>query len=1039
MLLPSATHDWLLAAIFLAIAGAIEDLLVKGPAASAEDMLSLADSGTRAVDSDLRAATVKLGGRNTYKFSKVAKKLKVALGTHSSRADHTAQRRYWLASRKAMMDTNTHIFSNDATRFARRDWQCGCIANSRTGVYAWVQPMALRDSGVRGTRVGENVSKEEKSEWKLQARVFLQECLLQSVEEGKAKLPKKMDRLASFYLLHACEKILQGQGLPGYTHYYDSNTDSEVAIEKRPLLIENMDSGSQNMCKAFYLLNSKKARYLPIWDLFHKRSNMTLNAYKSVGLWASIKLQSITFEINRGPFKGYAFFVQQLEAMEGLLDTIDENDELFGYFFEGICKDRGLEAAVTDPLEVLTDLREAKWLQRLGPKTAPSRWFSWHAAQEYYEEHNTERLAGMCYLGVQQGWFSSAASPAQGMLKGLTPRCTSHNEGAKESMAEGVEKERRMRDRCANGLHLSATILSNPDIQFDIRMARMMSQAQSEWHSHKSHFLKSEDVGLDIAYELASGKDAFKVIMGTAARMGDLAAMNHCGVQVDFTGGRWRSMDSDHPEVMNENLMVKKMYELQWALISEEVKYFMMWHSTYPYRWAILAKGTPAEVESEMNVMRTTFEAWGEASTKTSPFWKAACKKSPMNWTLTRETFQLFASDEWQLSDRGKEQIGRMFHHNMSTLPVERAFQKVRDSERDNSNQVNLSAVSIWRKPTLHGVLDEIHDFKEVDPETVPAKSEPEQLLPSAFFLPNFKTSSDNFKDLPGRGTAPWATEKASELFWLGGVFDLMRWCYTHSLMDKASASWKSGLVQPGTVIGKKGEATNYFVLGSPGSMVYLWPAVSEKFGKATCWQLRSGGGVADIRIEPILEVDDWEVQPVEILSPAGLFFWSNKKPLGSLPTLPVVQTDSERVPLLTWIARRGFKGIKKQLLTKLDKEEVKALTGETEIGEMLMAMIKKVLGVSDEEAADLLEAHLYRQNLDERSAALDSEEARDILDTKEKKEADDILKAEDKEDHFAQEIAKTVRSVRNKAKPPPRKGPRLRKGHGPLLSIPSM
>ena len=89
----------------------------------------------------------------------------------------------------------------------------------------------------------DTMSKPEHVEWKENARTFLLECFLDSEGDKKqVKLPKKMDRLASFYLLRACELQLQGQGLQGYSLYFAENTKADVPIEKRPLLVENMDS-----------------------------------------------------------------------------------------------------------------------------------------------------------------------------------------------------------------------------------------------------------------------------------------------------------------------------------------------------------------------------------------------------------------------------------------------------------------------------------------------------------------------------------------------------------------------------------------------------------------------------------------------------------------------------------------------------------------------------------------------------------------------------------------------------------------------------
>jgi len=106
---------------------------------------------------------------------------------------------------------------------------------------------------VKGARVQDRQSKEETLEWKEHARVFLQNCYLESADQKKEyKLPKKIERLATFYLLHACDWQLQSMGLDGYALYFPVEVGPQLPIEKRPLLIENMDSSPQNLCKEFH-------------------------------------------------------------------------------------------------------------------------------------------------------------------------------------------------------------------------------------------------------------------------------------------------------------------------------------------------------------------------------------------------------------------------------------------------------------------------------------------------------------------------------------------------------------------------------------------------------------------------------------------------------------------------------------------------------------------------------------------------------------------------------------------------------------------
>ena len=74
----------------------------------------------------------------------------------------------------------------------------------------------------------------------------------------------------------------------------------------------------------------------------------------------------------------------------------------------------------------------------------------------------------------------------------------------------------------------------------------------------------------------------------------------------------------DHPEVLNENMLVTRMFEIVVALIAEEIKFMLMWRSTYPYRCAALLEASPFEVALELGAMKNNLASWGVVTTKHS-------------------------------------------------------------------------------------------------------------------------------------------------------------------------------------------------------------------------------------------------------------------------------------------------------------------------------------------------------------------------------------------------------------------------------------
>lgn len=129
-----------LGALFRGLAARIDEVAAGLRPAATADLVAICTSRGNAIDPDMRAAVANTG-RNAYKVSAFAKSFKAGVGVHYSKVDHMERQRYWLASRRCMSTATTHAISTDATRFSKKDWNCGTICNVAEGRYAWLQPM----------------------------------------------------------------------------------------------------------------------------------------------------------------------------------------------------------------------------------------------------------------------------------------------------------------------------------------------------------------------------------------------------------------------------------------------------------------------------------------------------------------------------------------------------------------------------------------------------------------------------------------------------------------------------------------------------------------------------------------------------------------------------------------------------------------------------------------------------------------------------------------------------------------------------------
>ena len=145
--------------------------------------------------------------------------------------------------------------------------------------------------------------------------------------------------------------------------------------------------------------------------------------------------------------------------------------------------------------EILDELKQAKWLNLLCPKSCEGRWCSFEDSLQWWQPFLPERLGGTKYLGIQQGWHLKQKDAFMTMMRHLSP--ATHKETCdaedKETMMTSAKKEALEREKCTDGLHYSAVIMANGDVQFEARAAA--------W----AHFLRIAEQGCALVQACATG------------------------------------------------------------------------------------------------------------------------------------------------------------------------------------------------------------------------------------------------------------------------------------------------------------------------------------------------------------------------------------------------------------------------------------------------------------------------------------------------------------------------------------------------------
>eukprot|EP00971_Amphidinium_carterae_P351637 6492205-Amphidinium_carterae.1 len=449
------------------------------------------------------------------------------------------------------------------------------------------------------------------------------------------------------------------------------------------------------------------------------------------------------------------------------------------------------------------------------------------------------------------------------------------------------------------------------------------------------------------------------------------------------------------------------MAELLFAQISEEVSFMVMWTSTLPYKLAQMLLPNPTLRADILKTVRDIYTAYAEAEAVGGKFWSKLLEMTNLHWVVNKELYLLLEETNWEWSKKLELHLTRMWSNMGSTLVTERAFQSIRDHEKFSSKR-ELSACSLWRKPSVDKVLGGRHAYAEVDSTVIPHHEVADLSLPYTFFQPALKSSSDTFADLPGRGQPDWERMSAAQIPQLGSNTNFLLYAHKQGVMHEASACWRSSLASPGMLMRSQSKNVWAFCIHSSWCTVYFWPARKTRVGKVTCFEMDCENQNV-LWHEPVLRLGDWECMPTTVASPMELYIMNDHRETQKLPGLPVVQ-QGEPEPLLKWCARNAFKGVSKQLLKRLDSDEIGALSGESDLGDMIFVLIQAVLEISDADVLDIMRRRCLTPHFLERHEILASAEIEDITDQDGVKEARAIQNRENILEEGEQEVMKTIR-----------------------------
>lgn len=119
-----------------------------------------------------------------------------------------------------------------------------------------------------------------------------------------------------------------------------------------------------------------------------------------------------------GPWQSAAYFKDLREAALDMMAGLDPDDDLIIQYWPKIMQDKGLQPAIADTREArahwLATLSEEECFKVKGPKSSPSRFFSWNHATRFHDAYWHTETVVMLYLAIRRGWVTDCSEVAPG-------------------------------------------------------------------------------------------------------------------------------------------------------------------------------------------------------------------------------------------------------------------------------------------------------------------------------------------------------------------------------------------------------------------------------------------------------------------------------------------------------------------------------------------------------------------------------------------------------------------------------------------------
>ena len=274
--------------------------------------------------------------------------------------------------------------------------------------------------------------------------------------------------------------------------------------------------------------------------------------------------------------------------------------------------------------QVLDGLAEESFLERKGQRVCTSRWSSWVDAVAEVIPTWHSRLLVLLHSGQVQGWLSNKKAVAwQALQKNIASTVRAAEEEEKKApMKEEKEKLRKMRDSCANTLHLVATMLADHRLRSQVCCVWKVLRPWRRAHGILSQKLRSGQSHLEYVVDMASEQTwLVDALNDLTDPWSDGVCCVRIGLLMEVKGVSMEVMEGTGRKDEQEQIATR-LIKLIVHVVKNMISSFAYWWCDVPHCLAGLLSPSVTKRYDTLQFLAAVDGCYQGMKGSDSPFWK---------------------------------------------------------------------------------------------------------------------------------------------------------------------------------------------------------------------------------------------------------------------------------------------------------------------------------------------------------------------------------------------------------------------------------